>query len=792
MAQQVGELVIRMAADVAQLKADMAKAHANVSQAMQGIEKAVSLAKTAFIAFTGVASVNAFKNMVQGSIESAAKLHDLAIQGQTTVEALSGLASIGKLSDTSAQQVVGAMNKMAKGMAGATEDSKGAGLAIKALGINYDAFVQQAPDQQMMSVAKAMDHFKDGAGKAAVAQAVFGKEGAALLPFLQDLARTGELQAKVTKEQAAMADNYTDNLTKLQAASNSWQKQLSLGVMPALYEASEAALSLFTQTGGLKDEIVKLSKDGTLANWARQGITGVSYLLDAFIYAKRAVQSVGQTIGAAFAQAVEFVSSVGSAIGNILHGQFGAAVDDIRGGFARMAQVGDEWKADQLELWGEQTLGSKLRGRLQELKGYTEQTDKGAKAALNFRNMLAKQDSAKLYEGQMQAVQKFIAEREAELEGGQKLTAGQKLEIDVRNKLGAAYDTAISQAVQLAKQRDDEATAQERLNKWLAESADANAAALEAARGQALQAEDQLKAQRELGAVYGLTAEQTYALETAKIRDAAATLRSRKVVDDFNDSARQLNEFLDRQAQAFEATAAARDEYAAAQRKAATDAYSGAQRGAEQYLADISRAGDATAAAVSNAARGMEDALTNFFATGKLNAKAWVQSLISEFMRLQVVRPMMADMGGGLFGVASFLMSGGQVSATSSMGLPNVGPQLPGLASGGPAMPGQLYQVNEVRPELLTVGGADYLMMGRHAGRVTPLADAARAAPGGGGLAGAAAPAVSVTVPQTITVQAGADRAMVMQAMQTAQQATMAAIADQIRRGNRAFSPAGA
>jgi len=43
-----------------------------------------------------------------------------------------------------------------------------------------------------------------------------------------------------------------------------------------------------------------------------------------------------------------------------------------------------------------------------------------------------------------------------------------------------------------------------------------------------------------------------------------------------------------------------------------------------------------------------------------------------------------------------------------------------GRASGGPVDAGHLYRVNEDGPELLTVGGKSYLMMGRDSGNVTP------------------------------------------------------------------------
>ncbi|MCA8248072.1 phage tail length tape measure family protein [Burkholderia multivorans] len=48
----------------------------------------------------------------------------------------------------------------------------------------------------------------------------------------------------------------------------------------------------------------------------------------------------------------------------------------------------------------------------------------------------------------------------------------------------------------------------------------------------------------------------------------------------------------------------------------------------------------------------------------------------------------------------------------------------PGLANGGPASPGSLYEVNERGPELLTVANRTYLMMGSEGGRVTPTGTA--------------------------------------------------------------------
>ena len=181
----IATLTIEMAANIARLQTDMDQAKRVVNDSMKSIEQAVGLAKTAFVAFAGISSVDAFVGMVRGSIEAAAKLHDLAAQTGATVEALSAMGAVGKTSDTSLETISAAMNKLAKNMAGATEDTKGAGKALEALGIDFATFKALSPDEQMQAVAKAMDNFADGSGKSAVAMALYGKEGAKLIPFLK-------------------------------------------------------------------------------------------------------------------------------------------------------------------------------------------------------------------------------------------------------------------------------------------------------------------------------------------------------------------------------------------------------------------------------------------------------------------------------------------------------------------------------------------------------------------------------------------------------------------------------
>ena len=311
-----GTLEIQLLANMARLREDMQNAQRAVGDAMRSIESVVNVAKAAFVAFTGVASINAFKGMIQGSIEATASLYDMSLQTGASVASLTAFRSIAVTTDTTIQGVAGAMNKLAKGMAVANEDSKGIGQAVQALGLDFNKLKNMKPEDQMMAVAKAMDGFQDGAGKSAAAMTLFGKEGAKMLPFFKDLADASddfkksmtEQEIAAKKAQAAMADDYADNIAKIKESSEILKREIAHAMLPALHQASQALLDVNKEAGGLKQGIKDLSDDGSINNWTRSAIFGVTYVMDAFEGLKAVITSVGKMAAANVALMVENAS----------------------------------------------------------------------------------------------------------------------------------------------------------------------------------------------------------------------------------------------------------------------------------------------------------------------------------------------------------------------------------------------------------------------------------------------------------------------------------------------------
>ena len=469
-----GTLEIQMLANMARLQKDMDEAKRSVGGAMAEITKMVDLAKTGLVAFAGVASVGAFAGMIKGSIEAAAGMHDLSIQTGASVASLMAFKSVGATTNTSVETVAGAMNKFAKTLSVANEESKGAAQAVKAIGLDFDSLKGKKPEEQMVAVAKALNEFEDGAGKSAVAMTLFGKSGAALLPFLKDLAddseavtaKMSEQEQAVKKAQAAMADDFTDNLVKIKKASEAWKKDVAMAMLPALYELSQAFRDVTTGAGGVKDGISKLSKDGSISGWTRSAIFGVTYVMDAFEGLKAVIVSVGRIIGANAAMVVE----AWSAAWNVVTGLFkkGNVIDDLKASMARQKEIIQSLGDDLDKTWGEKTFGAKLRDRMKEIQAVGVVSQE-AKKAMNFdangdKNVA---HTAALTE-QQHALKSYVEMLEKQIEKEMKLTEVEKAQIFL-SSMGKTGE--IAQVREMILGLAQEADAMDASNKRVAERA---------------------------------------------------------------------------------------------------------------------------------------------------------------------------------------------------------------------------------------------------------------------------------------------------------------------------------
>jgi hypothetical protein len=113
----------------------------------------------------------------------------------------------------------------------------------------------------MMEVAQAFAGMEDGAGKTAIAMNIFGRAGANLIPLLNS-GRTGlaqmageaeNLGVVISGDAAKAAEQFNDNLTRLQTAAEGLAQQIIAPLLPSLIDLTNRLLALADTSTTLSD-----------------------------------------------------------------------------------------------------------------------------------------------------------------------------------------------------------------------------------------------------------------------------------------------------------------------------------------------------------------------------------------------------------------------------------------------------------------------------------------------------------------------------------------------------------
>lgn len=314
----VGRLVFDMAADVAQLKNDMSTATAVVEAAGLTIERAANAAKGALLGLAASLGPAAFVEMISATIEATAALEKMSEKTGISVEALSALRSVAKLTGTDMDAVAQGIGKFDKAMLEAATTGGKAKDVFDALGVqfkNTDGTLRDV-DATFLDFAVAMSQMERGATKTAFAQIELGKAGKELIPVLNELGTIGEYQAKVTGQQAAIAEDFERNLIRLGSQGRELRTILATELTPTLDALAIAFLNVMKNSSGLRDLLKETAADGSLAAWAQQAGFQLAVLADALVDEKNALHLFGEEVALViigfldFAQAATGVAKV--------------------------------------------------------------------------------------------------------------------------------------------------------------------------------------------------------------------------------------------------------------------------------------------------------------------------------------------------------------------------------------------------------------------------------------------------------------------------------------------------
>ena len=325
-----GVLEIQMLTNLAKLQSDMDAAKHSVTGAMSAIESAVGMAKNAIMGMAAGLTVGMFAGMIKSAIEAQAELKRLSDRTGATIESLSGLKGVAKLSGTSMDEVGAGLQKLSKSMVAAQTGTGAQADAFAKLGISGKELAANMndPGQMMLLVAKRMGEFNDGAPKTALMMALMGKGGANLGVVMKDLADKGELVGTVTTKQAEEAEKFMRLLTKWGLKWKELFSVIASAVLPIMNDFFGAMVKGGGIAKTLTDAVKELAASGQLRAWASTAKEALDLLFSAIVPAIKvatayfAIFTAAPAIYAAVAAAImPIVDAMALYAMNVLIGQ---------------------------------------------------------------------------------------------------------------------------------------------------------------------------------------------------------------------------------------------------------------------------------------------------------------------------------------------------------------------------------------------------------------------------------------------------------------------------------------
>jgi hypothetical protein len=275
----IGTLVVRMAADSAQMRSELDRVKGELKKTDSG----VSALSGAFKNLGGIVATFSMAAVVTQAMQAAGALNDTAVKTGMSVDALQRLQFAATLSGGSLEGVSGAVARMQKALVGAEEGGKEAVAALDRLGLSAQQILALAPDQQFEAIAQKIAAIEDPAERTTAAMALFGRSGAELIPTLVALGANGEevaaqlsaIGGPVSAQAIANVDTLGDQLDVLTTGAKNTAIELtalaSTILVPLLRETNEWIKSLRILTGG-GGELEKLQRKLEILQESRDSI----------------------------------------------------------------------------------------------------------------------------------------------------------------------------------------------------------------------------------------------------------------------------------------------------------------------------------------------------------------------------------------------------------------------------------------------------------------------------------------------------------------------------------------
>ena len=387
MTNSLGRLTLDLVARVGGFEQGMDKAARHSQKRMREIEReAKQLGKAVAGALTAAAGVIAYN--VGKTINEMDRIAKSSQAIGLTVEQLSSLEFAAKLSGVSSQALATSMQRLSRGMSDAARGVGTAKDAFASLNVEFQNTDGTLRDSEavMKDVADRFASMDDGAQKTALAMEIFGRSGAALIPMLNQGAdginmlqlEAAQLGLVMSTQTARAAEQFNDDLTRLQSVMTGVWRGLTAELLPALTTITGALVDAQRESNGFKTEFSGMA-DGIV--WA------ASWVIDTIEGIERAFKLVGRAGAVAFIalerEALKFadgiingpVRALNAMIGlfnRVSPRQIDASLPDISSGIANSLRLTQQMMQEALDDLDEIIMkpfsGQALRERYAEVR----------------------------------------------------------------------------------------------------------------------------------------------------------------------------------------------------------------------------------------------------------------------------------------------------------------------------------------------------------------------------------------------------------------------------------------
>lgn len=298
----LGKLVIRLGADIAEFSSDMGKAAREAAKRMKtiggalktGFGAAAKAAATVFkTALAGIVGAGGLGLLVRSSLQATDQLGALAGRLGLSAAALSELRFAVEQTDVKFETFTMGLQRMVRRVAEAAKGTGEAKGAIKELGLEAEALNRLAPDQQFEALAEALNGIPNQADRVRLAMKLFDSEGVALLQTMEG--------------GAAAIRAYRDEARTLGAS-------LSNSAVKGVQETTDSIDRLKTLFLGLRDQTV-----AAFAPALDMVVTRFTNMGKEAIAAHGGADKLGQVMAGKLLGGVESVTIAGAKFFNIMH-----------------------------------------------------------------------------------------------------------------------------------------------------------------------------------------------------------------------------------------------------------------------------------------------------------------------------------------------------------------------------------------------------------------------------------------------------------------------------------------